>query len=38
VAGAEAVMVVTADSQVPQSIVDRIVRSDGFAAGRTVSL
>jgi D-3-phosphoglycerate dehydrogenase / 2-oxoglutarate reductase len=38
VADAEAVMIVTADSPVPQSIVDRIVQSDGFAAGRTISL
>jgi D-3-phosphoglycerate dehydrogenase / 2-oxoglutarate reductase len=34
----EAVMVVTADSQVPQAVVDAIVASDGFVAGRTVSL
>jgi D-3-phosphoglycerate dehydrogenase len=34
----EAVMVVTADSQVPQPVVDSIVASDGFVAGRTVSL
>ena len=31
-------MLVTADSPVPQEIVDRIVASDGFVAGRTVSL
>jgi D-3-phosphoglycerate dehydrogenase len=37
-ASAEAVMIVTADSAVPQAIVDRIAQSDGFAAGRTVSL
>jgi D-3-phosphoglycerate dehydrogenase len=37
-ASAEAVMIVTADSPVPQAIVDRIAQSDGFAAGRTVSL
>ena len=34
----EAVMVVTADSQVPQAVVDSIVASDGFIAGRTISL
>lgn len=34
----EAVMVVTADSRVPQAVVDAIVASDGFLAGRTVSL
>jgi D-3-phosphoglycerate dehydrogenase / 2-oxoglutarate reductase len=33
-----AVMLVTADSPVPRAVVDRIVRTDGFAAGRTVSL
>jgi D-3-phosphoglycerate dehydrogenase / 2-oxoglutarate reductase len=33
-----AVMLVTADSPVPQEIVDRIVSGDGFEAGRTVSL
>ena len=31
-------MVVTADSDVPQAVVDAIVASDGFVAGRTVSL
>jgi D-3-phosphoglycerate dehydrogenase len=36
--GSEAVMVVTADSEVPQAVVDAIVASDGFVAGRTVSL
>ena len=36
--GDEAVMVVTADSHVPQEVVDAIVASDGFVAGRTVSL
>lgn len=35
--GDEAVMVVTADSHVPQGVVDAIVASDGFVAGRTVS-
>ncbi|HEX2071778.1 MAG TPA: phosphoglycerate dehydrogenase [Thermoleophilaceae bacterium] len=34
----EAVMVVTADAPVPQDVVDAIVASDGFVAGRTVSL
>ena len=36
--GGEATMIVTADSQVPQEVVNRIVESDGFVAGRTVSL
>ena len=31
-------MIVTADSRVPQDVVDTIVSTDGFAAGRTVSL
>ncbi len=34
----EAVMVVTADSCVPQDVIDAIVASDGFVAGRAVSL
>jgi D-3-phosphoglycerate dehydrogenase len=34
----EAVMVVTADSRVSQDVVEAIVASDGFVAGRTVSL
>jgi D-3-phosphoglycerate dehydrogenase len=34
----EAVMVVTADSKVSQDVVDSIVASDGFIAGRSVSL
>ena len=34
----EAVMVVTADGPVPQDVVDSIVATDGFVAGRTVSL
>ncbi|HEX2162093.1 MAG TPA: phosphoglycerate dehydrogenase [Thermoleophilaceae bacterium] len=34
----EAVMVVTADAEVPQDVVNAIVASDGFVAGRTVSL
>jgi D-3-phosphoglycerate dehydrogenase / 2-oxoglutarate reductase len=33
-----AVMLVTADSPVPRSVVEAIVATDGFAAGRTVSL
>ena len=33
-----AVMLVTADSPIPQAVVDRIVATDGFDAGRTVSL
>jgi D-3-phosphoglycerate dehydrogenase / 2-oxoglutarate reductase len=37
-ASGEAVMIVTADSAVPQEVVDQIVASDGFDAGRTVSL
>jgi D-3-phosphoglycerate dehydrogenase / 2-oxoglutarate reductase len=34
----EAVMVVTADSRVSQEVVDTVVASDGFIAGRTISL
>ena len=37
-ADAEATMVVTTDSRVPQEVLDEIVASDGFVAGRTVSL
>jgi D-3-phosphoglycerate dehydrogenase len=33
-----AVMAVTADNPVPQEVVDEIVASDGFVAGRAVSL
>jgi D-3-phosphoglycerate dehydrogenase / 2-oxoglutarate reductase len=33
-----AVMLVTADSPVPQDIVDQIVAGDGFESGRTISL
>ena len=33
-----AVMVVTTDSPVPRDVVDDIARSDGFLAGRAVSL
>jgi D-3-phosphoglycerate dehydrogenase len=36
--GGVATMLVTTDSPVPQDVVDRIVESDGFEAGRTVSL
>ena len=36
--GGVATMLVTTDSPVPQEVVDRIVASDGFEAGRTVSL
>ena len=36
--GGSAVMIVTADSRVPQDVVDGIVATDGFVAGRTVSL
>jgi D-3-phosphoglycerate dehydrogenase len=36
--GGGAVMVVTADSPVPQEVVDGIVAGDGFHAGRTISL
>jgi D-3-phosphoglycerate dehydrogenase len=36
--GGVATMLVTTDSPVPQDVVDRIVGSDGFEAGRTVSL
>ena len=37
-AGGGAVMLVTADSPVPQEVVDLIVATDGFNAGRTISL
>jgi D-3-phosphoglycerate dehydrogenase / 2-oxoglutarate reductase len=33
-----AVMIVTADSPIPHAVVDRIVASDGFDAGRTIDL
>ena len=36
--GEDAVMVVTADAAIPQDVVDSIVATDGFVAGRTVSL
>jgi D-3-phosphoglycerate dehydrogenase / 2-oxoglutarate reductase len=36
--GGVATMLVTTDSPVPQKVVDRIAQSDGFEAGRTVSL
>ena len=31
-------MVVTADAPIPQDVVDAIAATDGFIAGRTVSL
>jgi D-3-phosphoglycerate dehydrogenase len=34
----EAVMAVTSDAPVPQAVIDEIVASDGFVAGRAVSL
>ncbi len=34
----EAVMVITTDTPVPEDVVEAIAASDGFAAGRTVSL
>ena len=34
----DAVMVVTADAAIPQEVVDAIVATDGFVAGRTISL
>jgi D-3-phosphoglycerate dehydrogenase / 2-oxoglutarate reductase len=34
----EAAMIVTADAPIPQDVVDGIVETDGFVAGRTVSL
>jgi D-3-phosphoglycerate dehydrogenase / 2-oxoglutarate reductase len=36
--GGVATMLVTTDSPVPQDVVDKIAESDGFEAGRTVSL
>jgi D-3-phosphoglycerate dehydrogenase len=33
-----AVMAVTADAPVPQALVDQIAATDGFIAGRAVSL
>jgi D-3-phosphoglycerate dehydrogenase / 2-oxoglutarate reductase len=36
--GGVATMLVTTDSPVPQDVVDKIAQSDGFEAGRTVSL
>jgi D-3-phosphoglycerate dehydrogenase len=36
--GGEAAMVVTADAPIPPEIVERIVETDGFVSGRTVSL
>jgi D-3-phosphoglycerate dehydrogenase len=34
----DAVMVVTAEGSVPQDVIDAIVATDGFVAGRTISL
>jgi D-3-phosphoglycerate dehydrogenase len=34
----QATMIVTTQSRVPQEVVDRLVASDGFVAGRSVSL
>jgi len=36
--GANAVMAITSDAPVPQSVVDAIVAGDGFVAGRAVTL
>ena len=36
--GLEAVMVITTDAAVPQTVIDQIVALDGFEAGRTVTL
>jgi D-3-phosphoglycerate dehydrogenase len=36
--GGVATMLVTTDSPVPQEVVDRIAGTDGFTAGRTISL
>ncbi len=36
--GGQATMIVTADAAVPQAVMDEIVGSDGFVAGRTISL
>ena len=36
--GAEASMVVTADAPIGREVVERLVESDGFVAGRTVAL
>ena len=38
VSEAHAVMVVTADAAIPQDVVDSIVATDGFDAGRSISL
>jgi D-3-phosphoglycerate dehydrogenase / 2-oxoglutarate reductase len=37
-AAGDAVMVVTADAAIPQEVVDKIADTDGFIAGRTVTL
>ena len=36
--GASAVMAITTDAPVPQAVIDEIVASDGFLAGRAVTL
>jgi D-3-phosphoglycerate dehydrogenase / 2-oxoglutarate reductase len=36
--GGVATMLVTTDSPVPQDVADRIAESDGFEAGRTISI
>ena len=36
--GGVATMLVTTDSPVPQEVADRIAASDGFEAGRTISI
>jgi hypothetical protein len=36
--GGIATMAITTDSPMPKKVIDEIVASDGFAAGRTVSL
>ncbi len=36
--GANAVMAITSDAPVPQSVIDAIVAGDGFVAGRAVTL
>jgi D-3-phosphoglycerate dehydrogenase len=33
-----AVMAITTDAPIPQSVIDEIVASDGFVAGRAVAL
>ena len=36
--GQDAVMIVTADAAIPQDVVDAIAATDGFVAGRTVTV